>query len=179
VRKFVVTFLPIMLLAAFGFVLVHRAPLPPRTLEFRIEPAGPSDPATATHSVTISNKSDFRLGFRSGVHQPWFQIAFLVGEEWHTSQVHTFENGDMFLEPHSTDKGTICVPKEASKARVGLWVTSLTWRARCAKWLAGTRVSNVLRPAIGFLWKLDNCHTTQEWSDAIRLGNQNRSGISQ
>ena len=116
--------------------------------------------------VLVSNSSSYPVEYAKGFNKFWFEIAYLSNGVWQTFEVRTPGVGSWLLAPHGLVTDTIKVPEAASVFKVGLHITSLTWRGRFAFRMSGSRFNGFFGPLLGFLLVQDEeRRSNMEWSD--------------
>lgn len=117
-------------------------------------------------SVMISNASTSAVMFPGGGNKAWLHVAYLTSNGPRSAQVRTPGGGDGVILPGGQLTNFLEIPEGVTQLRVGLPVTSLTWRGRLAWQLAGSHLSSALRPLIGFLLGRDEkVRSITEWSE--------------
>lgn len=163
----------VMVVAAVFFVVVVLWLLltnPPssisgKILSFTLTPLMSSNSTPRLCSVVIANTSGSPVMFAGGFNKAWLQIDYLTTNGWRSDQIRTPGGGNGVLQPNQQLTNTVEVPEAASKLRVGLPVTSLTWRGRLAWRVAGNRSVEVLMPLAGFLLRQDEkARSRTDWS---------------
>lgn len=140
---------------------------PPSSLRFTVLPINATNSLTRSYAVAVSNASELYIlhAFWGHPGNPWLDVAFLNNGIWRSVSRPGIGGGSTVLCPHGVEKGTIEVPAVAEAFKVGLDVTSLTWRGRIAWTIGQSRCQRVLRPMVTFLMPLDtNKHAKLEWS---------------
>jgi hypothetical protein len=156
--------------AALCRVLCFPTPLSSRCLDFKVAARLPVQKAPRTFFVVVSNASDCTAEYGAGFNKVWFSIAYLTNGVWQTDVVYTPGGGPALLKAHDTRRDNIVVPENATAFKVGLSVTSLTWRGRFAWVIAGSRFSELLKPLSRSLHVRDQKNrSTIEWSDEYPL----------
>lgn len=152
---------------ALGWFLVTTPPLPPaRSLVLEVAPLPSDDRVSRGCSLLVSNTSEYPVEYAKGFNKVWVQIAYKSNGVWETHEVRTPGVGSFLLAPRAVLKDNFKVPETATAFKVGLHMTSLTWRGRFAFRMSGSKTSRQLAPLMGFLLVQDEKkRSTTEWSD--------------
>jgi hypothetical protein len=161
------TILVFIIGTGFFLALTIVPAMPVKNLCFSATPAVEGNGSNGLYSITVSNCSDFSVLYPFlGGTGPWFSVQCLTNGEWHDCHVRGVGGGTAVIAPHQLKQGSIRVPREASAFKVGLHITSLTWRGRAA-WSIGTgRFQRTLGPIVGPLLMPSDVRrrTKTEWS---------------
>jgi hypothetical protein len=104
--------------------------------------------------------------YGEGFNKILFEIAYISNGVWQPYQVWTPGREDRLLAPHEVVNDSIHVPGDDDLFKVGLHITTLTWRGRLALRLSESRISRYLKPLTGFLIVQDEKkRSTVEWSE--------------
>ena len=122
-----------------GWLVVVNPPPPvPRSLCFTIFPITSNNVSLLACPVIVSNASDCPLEYTEGFGKLSFNISYRANGVWKISSISTEgSSGTGLMAPHAVRKDSIKIPKNADAIKLGLDVTSLTWRGRFAWYLAG------------------------------------------
>ena len=155
-----------ILAVALVLILAGSSSLPPKCVEFTTVASSPSNGIPRQVSVIVSNVSDSPLlcNFMADMKSPWFEVAYTTNGSWHDDVILSFGGGSGIIPPRQAEKGAIAIPDGATKLRIGLHITSLTWRGRLAWKTLGTTNSR-LRSLTGFLMAMDLRNRSRtEWT---------------
>jgi hypothetical protein len=167
-RHFVATVATVVgFLCVFGWSLVKTPSLPPaRSLVLDVEPIPSDDNISRRCALLVSNISEFPVEYAEGFNKLWVEITYKSNGVWITHEVRTPGVGSFLLAPHAVLRDTFNVPETATVFKVGLHITSLTWRGRFAFRMSRSKTSRHLSPLIGFLLVQDEKNrSTTEWSE--------------
>lgn len=158
-------------LVALGFLVVRPpAQISGRAVSFALLRSIATNRTSSSCSVLISNMSECPVMFAGGFNRAWLEIDYLSASGRCSVVGRTPGGGNRILLPHQTLTTGLEIPQGAMQLRVGLAVTSLTWRGRLAWRLAGSRGGKFLRPLIGALLGRDEKRRSRmEWSIDYRL----------
>ena len=150
-----------------GWFLATNPPLPPvRSIVLEVAPLPSSDSVSRGCALLVSNASNYSVEYAKGFNKIWVEIAYVSNDVWQTHEVRTPGVGSFLLAPRAVIKDTIKVPETATVFKVGLHITSLTWRGRFAFRMSGSAISGRLAPLTGFLLVQDEKKRSRtEWSD--------------
>ncbi len=141
--------------------------MPAKNLWFSATPVTERNGSNGLYSVIVSNCSGFSILYPFlGGTGPWFSVECLTNGQWHDCHVHGIGGGTGVMAPHETRLGSIRIPKEALAFRVGLHITSLTWRGRAAWSIGAGPLQRTLGPIAGPLLMPSDVRTRTktEWS---------------
>jgi hypothetical protein len=168
----------VLICLAVSLLLNSNQRVSSRCLVFTNGPILYSNGHPRSCSVTVSNATDSVLQFAGGFNKFWFQIDYVDNGVWQRSYVRTPGGDDGLLPPHKALRDTIDVPEGTEALRVGLEITSLTWRGRLAWLIAGSSFGKFLKPVAGFLLVRDERNRSKtEWSDVYHLASTNNVNI--
>jgi len=153
--------------SALGWFLATNPPLPPaRSIILEVAHLPSSDSVSRRCTILVSNASNYSVEYAEGFNKIWFEIAYVSNGVWQTYEVRTPGVGSFLLAPHAVVKDTVKVPETTSVFKVGLHITSLTWRGRFAFRMFGSKIGRHLGPLMGFLLVQDEKKRSRtEWSD--------------
>ena len=169
VRRFLLLGLVVGIITLW-MVLITPSSAPSKCIDFSFVQTPSSNGIRKLITITLSNCSDNTVEYYGGEKSPWYQIAYESnGVLCHTS-VSSIDRGYGRLHSHDAIKSGLNLPIAASSVKVGLSITSLTWRGNTAWSLVGDRFDWVQRPVVGFLLRQDEKYRTKtEWSKEYLL----------
>ena len=169
-----ITLILVVVVGIFGVVLLNPPSMPPKSLAFTIKSTRSSNNSPTTISVLLSNASQYPVLFKAGSDQPWFRIAYLSNGVWTQSSLRTPDGGERILRTGESAASMIEVPESAGAVRVGLSITSLTWRGRVAWWLLVNQSQTVFGLVESFLASIEERRrSTNEWSNIFVIAPSN------
>jgi hypothetical protein len=115
--------------------------------------------------VVISNASEFSVLYPiyGALKDPMVYIKSANGGQWQEAHGSSIAIGDGVMRPHEVKTTSVEVPERTTRFKVGLYITSLTWRGRLA-WC--TAPNRPLAPIGRFLMKKDaTTRSATEWSE--------------
>jgi hypothetical protein len=115
-------------------------------------------------TVQLSNVSNCHVQFAGGFGRTWYETEFLTNGTWEYGKVRTPGGGDQVLKPCQAITEIVEVPEGIYELRIGLSITSLTWRGQTA-WHLYKHFPAWFRPLRGYLLVQDERkRSTVEWS---------------
>lgn len=157
-----------------GWLAVTKPPLPPaRSIMLEVAPLSSANSVSGIYTVIVSNASNYPVTYAEGFNTILFTIAYMSNGVWQTFQVTTPGSDAWLLAPHGVVTDAIQVPEAASVFKVGLSITSLTWRGQFAFRMSGSRFSEHFKPLMGFLLVQDRERRSKtEWSDEQKVAHE-------
>lgn len=154
-------------LFALGWLVAVNPPLPPaRSLVLKIVPRRSGNGVSRECTLLVSNSSSFAVEYAKGFNRIWVDLAYTSNDVWQTYEVRTPGVESCLLVPHAVMTNSIIVPENATAFKVGLYVTSLTWRGQLAFRMSYGAISRYLRRLTGLLLVQDEKRRSrEEWSD--------------
>lgn len=154
-------------LSAVIFVLIVATPPPSqsRCLQFTVSQGPSNSAANPSCSVAVSNVSDSPVLYAGGFNKIWLEVAYRTNGVWQNTRVWTPGGGNGVLPPHAGIKDTVEVPFGATAVRVGLPITSLTWRGRFAWYVVGHCPEALYPVARLFMAPDERRRSGTEWSN--------------
>ena len=152
--------------AALFLISAVKSSMPPKCVGFTVISTSLSNGVPRQVLVAVSNVSDSPLlcNFMADMKSPWFEVAYTTNGAWHDDVILSFGGGSGIIPPHQAEKGAIAIPDGATKLRIGLHITSLTWRGRLA-WKTLDTTNSRLRSLTGFLMAMDLRNRSRtEWT---------------
>lgn len=169
-KKLRVAILFLVIVGMFGVVILRCPPMPTRSLAFGIRMTAPTNEALNTISIVLSNVSKYPVLFPAGFRQPWFRVAYVSNGVWAENAMRTPGGGKQLLKPHESLQSVIEVPKNAEAAKVGLRITSLTWRGELGLWLFTHCNQGILGQIQSWLSRTEQQRrSTNEWSEVLMI----------
>ena len=167
-----------LLLTALVVELLLVSPHPARILRFQRTVVPSSNGLPMVYTVCVSNTSQYPLlcDFMGDFKSPWFKILYLSNgvwynnEQWYESIDIAKWGGSGVLTALGGGSANVKVPDGATKFKVGLDVTVLTWRGRIGWKLLNSRFGRVLKSLSVYLVKSDMTNQSRtEWSEEYSL----------
>jgi hypothetical protein len=118
--------------------------------------------------VVISNASDYCVLYPifGGLKEPMLYTKYSTGGAWSESRGNSIATGDGLMRPHEVKATKVEVPERTTGFKVGLFITSLTWRGRLAWRTTQTQPQRALAPIGRFLMQKDTrARSVTEWSE--------------
>jgi hypothetical protein len=154
---------------ALYFGLRQPSPVNSQCLTFDVIPIGSSDDFR-TFAVSVSNISESTVELLGDIHRIDFTVVYLTNGSWRTGSTQILTAGPVLVLPGQVEHDSIRVPAGAAAFKVGLAITSLTWRGRFAWFCLGSRFESLLHPIMARLIGQDErCRTQFEWSKDFQL----------
>lgn len=154
----------------FWLALIASPSAPSRSLDFVIKPKVADFGLQNTLTIVLSNCSDCTLLYDGTSRTPGYEVIYSINSSLHTNSLASIGENHKNLPPHSIITSQVEIPREVNSVRVGLYVTSLTWRGRAALVLNGRGLSSVLDPITRLLARQDiEKRSKFEWSDEFIL----------
>jgi hypothetical protein len=148
------------------FVLIVATPPPfrARCLQFTLSQVPSNTVPALSCSVAVSNLSDSPVLYAGGFNKLWLRVAYSTNGIWHYTRVWTPGGGNGVLPPHTEIKDTVEVPLGATAVKLGLPITSLTWRGRFAWYVVGHCPEALYPVARLFMAPDERRRSRTEWS---------------
>ncbi len=163
-KKAYVVMIVTLIVAVLYWITLTPRPGPTKSIEITIGPVLTHKSTITICSVLFSNASNYDVQYPGGFGRTWFETAFLKNHVWESGRVSTAGGGLGVLAPHQVVVETIEVPEGVTELKLGLSITSLTWRGRTA-WRILLHWPEFLRPLCGFLLTQDERkRSTIDWS---------------
>ncbi len=162
------TILLVLLLTAVVLVFVASPSPPPpvRSLDISLSPISQSGADPAVWEVTISNRSSFPVLYAGGFGRVCLKTAFLTEEGWKHDVRLMPGGGSGVISPGETVKDSVKIPRGVTRAKIGLGITSLSWRGKLAWRISRTRFQWPLRSVVHYLLEKDlRGRRSTEWSE--------------
>jgi hypothetical protein len=159
--------------AALSTVVALYEPSPPqRSVVFTVLPVFASNNTAQTCTVIVSNASDHTVVYTEGFGRIWFDVDYKSNAVWQHYRIET-NGGPALLQPHGVKKNSITVPAGATEIRVGMELTSLTWKGQLAFRIFRSNFGGSVRPIIHFLLVQDESKRSRtEWSETFSVSKQ-------
>lgn len=164
----------LFLAAVALWLIVSRSPPPLKaSLAFAVAPTRTNDPFCRSYSVVISNSSKFYVLYpiSGGLKEPMVYIKYITPAGWQESYGTSVGKGDGLMRPHEVKRTNIEIPEGAAGFKVGLYITTLTWRGRLAWQTVEGRPQRALAPIGRFFMQKDTrTRSVTEWSEQYTPG---------
>jgi hypothetical protein len=120
--------------------------------------------------VIVSNTSGYPIEYPGGFGKVWFDINYISNGLSRSASVWTPGGGVGLLNAHEIIKDSIEIPMGASEFRIGVAITSLTWRGILGRSLVIGTDRDILRLCGAFMRRLDLRNRSKtEWSDEVHI----------
>ena len=162
-------------LIATATVLLWRiiaSPLKPRYVNLAAIPISFSNGITQEYSISVSNTSNTTLlcNFFNQFMCPWFTVVSEKNAVWGEQEILSPGGGSGLLLPHQAQSRVSAVPTDATKFKIGLHFTSLSWRGLVAWKILTSSSRKQIRNFAGFLMRMDFRSRSQtNWSEEYIL----------
>ena len=142
----------VTVLCLIGWAVATHPPSPPtQSLAFATAFQSRKGTDWRKYMVTVSNTTAYTVEYGKGFNKLWFEIAYASNGVWMTTNVTTPGVESCFLLPHAVLTDSIFVPGDSGPFKIGLHITSLTWRGRFAVSSAHSRYLYRLKDFTGLL----------------------------
>jgi hypothetical protein len=142
---------------------------PNHSLILTIRPDLSNKSIPGDYMITLSNYSDHSVEYSTHVI-----ASYMVGDLWLTSNVSGGGNNSGLLRPKRTQHGFVQMPNNATRIKVGVYYTSLTWRGALDYDTIDLPLRGIYVPMLGFLLMQDEKHRTKiDWSQVYSLNELN------
>ncbi len=140
-----------MLLAAYAVLFVDIIPMPARHIAFSLNSVGVNTEGLRQYHVAITNISGVPILCTTSMRKTvWPHVLYLRRGIWEEAvEERRLAGGTGVMYPNDYGIGAVAVPSDAEAMRIGMHLTSLSWKGRLGWQILeirkrGTLISNSL-----------------------------------